>query len=201
MSAILNYEYFVLSADIVKNNRYQSGLSQALKRFGVDQVILKTVERQHNEDTFAIVAHNQLGQALGGIRIEVKTPNNKLPLEKCQTRYQNIIQQKINSTVTHEQIIVEICGLWSHPMGKGLNLGENLAFEATQLAIDLGADVITSMLPSHTIKHFTRLGYFFDREIPPMAYPDDRYLSTVVWYYSPRPPQIKFVENQFNLDV
>ena len=70
-----------------------------------------------------------------------------------------------------------------------------------QNPLDLGADVVVSMLPSHTLGYFTRLGFVMDRDIPVLAYPDDRYLSTVVWYLNPQPQQIKYVENQFNLDV
>lgn len=195
------YSYFISAAHSGLRYQYQEGLTHALSRFGVEQVVLKTVEKKSNEDTYVVLATNPAGFELGGIRIEIKTPQNRLPLEKCTTQHQATIQMKIDQYIRQNYVVAEICGLWASPLAKGTGLGPDLALQATQLSIDLGADIIVSMLPNHTLTYFTRLGFIADREIPVLAYPDDRYLSTVVWYMNPQPKKIKYVENQFNLDV
>lgn len=199
--SVFKYSFFISAAHSGLRYQYQDGLTHALSRFGVEQVVLKTVEKKSNEDTFVVLARNSQGLELGGIRIEIKTPDNRLPLEKCTTQYQATIQIKIDQHIKQKNVVAEICGLWASPLAKGSGLGSDLALQATQLAMDLGADVIVSMLPSHTLPYFTRLGFVTDREIPVLTYPDDRYLSTVVWYLNPQPLQKKYVENQFNLDV
>lgn len=195
------YNYFISAAHSGFRYQYQDGLTHALSRFGVEQVVLKTVEKKSNEDTFVVLATNSMGIELGGIRIEIKTPENRLPLEKCTTKFQSAIQVKIDRYIKQSYVVAEICGLWASPLAKGTGLGSDLALQATQLALDLGADVVVSMLPSHTLNYFTRLGFVMDREIPVLAYPDDRYLSSVVWYLNPQPQKVKYVENQFNLEV
>ncbi|MBY0452028.1 MAG: hypothetical protein K2P92_03265 [Bdellovibrionaceae bacterium] len=199
--AAFSYNYFISAAHSDMRGQYQDGLASALSRFGVDQVVLKTVEKKSNEDTFVVLATSSAGHELGGIRIEIKTPENRLPLEKCATKFQTTIQMKIDQYVQQNYIVAEICGLWASPLAKGTGLGADLALQSTQLALDLGADVVVSMLPSHTLGYFTRLGFVTDRDIPVLTYPDDRYLSTVVWYLNPQPKQMKYVENQFNLEV
>ena len=182
------FQYFISDADQDMYNNYQNGLFQALERFSVGGVILTTVEKNAKEETFVICAHANK-QAIAGVRLEIKSVQNVLPIEKCDVVQKNIISTKINQYTQNKKTIAELSGLWVSPDNKGGGLGRRLILEATQLALGLGICTLIAMPPAHTINYFTSLGFVPDQDIPPLAYPDDRYISRVVIYMNPTQDQ------------
>ena len=193
--------YFISAADNRLRKIYQDGLAFALQKFGVDQVVLATVEKNYCEDTYIILVFDCFGIAIGGIRIEIKSPYNKIPIEKCKAPYQKLIQSKIDRESLNSNVVAELAGLWVKPEARGMGLGPQLVFEATELGFGLGCDSLICMPPKHTIDYFTRLGYVVDTEIPLMVYPDERYLSSVAWCKNTKSKNLKLVSSQFSLDV
>lgn len=183
------FNYFVSDADANMYNQYQLGLSKALERFSVDGVVLTTIERNAKEDTYVICAHSAKHQTIAGIRLEVKSNSNFLPIEKCDVPQRKLISYKIERLTKHNKSIAELSGLWVSAEHKGADLGRRLVLEATELALGLGVNTLIAMPPGHTIKYFTSLGYVADTEIPQLAYPDDRYISTVILFVNPNTSQ------------
>ena len=194
------FKYAVSSADKVLRSHYKNGLTHALRQFNVDHVVLSHAEIKPSEDTYIILAHAKSEIALGGIRLEIKSSSNKLPIESCCTSHQVNIQRKIDSLFRSGKMIAEVSGLWVNAAVKGLGLGPKLVLEATTLGLDLGLDALVCLPPQHTYDYFKRLSYSADPDIPPMAYPDDRYISTVAWLYRAQPANIKYALNYFDLN-
>lgn len=165
---------------------YQQGLRSALERFGVNKVVQSSIVKLITSDTYAILSLDANGKALGGIRLEVKSAVNRLPLEKIETAFSGILNQKIAMQSVHNNKLAEICGLWVSEEASGRGLGSKLALEATKLGMHLKMNTLVSMLPAHTLDYFLRLAFVADPDLPQLAYPDDRYLSTVVWFYLSR---------------
>lgn len=174
---------------------YQQGLKGALERFGVERVVLSTITDSNSSDTYTILSQDSKGRSLGGIRLEIKSEYNVLPLEKIKNIFADILSQKIISQTQANYRVAEICGLWVSEEAKGRGLGADLALAATKLGINLKINTLVSMLPAHTLDHFLKLGYVPDPDLPKLAYPDDRYLSTVVWYYVPEVNKIQEIRN------
>lgn len=199
------FKYFLSAADDEMKSDYQFGLASALSKFGVDQVILTTVEKNNHEDTYIIAAQLNSGEDIGGIRIEIKSPLNLLPIEKCDIQQKEIINNRIKQLTEGNRLIAELSGLWVNDDYKGLGLGKRLVLEATELALGLGVNIITAMPPTHTKPYFTSLGFVPDAEIPLLAYPDDRYISTVVMFFNPNQSKLiiedKVALNQLDFEV
>jgi len=166
---------------------YYSGLSSALKKYNVDSTILPTVNRFGSNDTKYIIVELD-GLQLGGIRIEIKSLTNQLPIEKSNIKVSDAINEKIKY-LTHDGMftIAEICGLWANSDAKkqfnGVSgLGKILARKALELSIDSKVDLILSVLPQHTLPYFLDLNFNLDPNLQNIFYPDDRYLSSIVWY-------------------
>ena len=191
----LNYLSFVSAEKPNLWSKYQAGLRDVLIHFGVDQVVLSTAPHQLSEDTYVIIAFDKNNFTLGGIRLEIKSSQNKIPLEKIehQIRERLSIKIKIESDQSKGKL-AEVCGLWVSREAKGLGIGSELAYQATRLATDLKIHTLISLLPTHTLNYFLSLGYQIDPSMPRISYPDDRYISTVVWYYVPD----KFLRNSIS---
>lgn len=180
-----DYRYLVSAADKYLSDTYYLELSNVLRKYGVDEVILNSVEYQYLEDTYIILVKSDSGQNIGGIRVEFKSLQNLLPIEKLHTPYQKFLNSKISELWNSGFSIAELSGLWVNKdiqfnqfNGK---LGPELCRRAYKLALGLKADYVVAMPPMHTRDMFLNLGFIADLEIPPMAYPDDRYISSILW--------------------
>ncbi len=191
------YQYFVSTADSIMQTEYYNGLADALKKFNVDKVVLSTAQPKSSDDTYIILAKNKNDIAIGGIRIEIKSQFNSLPIEKSEIPYKKNVAEKMRQLTEQNKTIAEISGLWVNSEGKRASgfgaLGPGLCLEATQLALGLGIDVLVCLPPQHTFNYFKNLGYVAPADIPPMAYPDDRYLSTFAWFFRAEPAKLKLV--------
>lgn len=180
-----HFKYFLSDTDQNLLSEYQIGLGMALRKFSVDGVILSTAEQNPKEETCIICAFSGFKKPVAGIRLEIKSEQNYLPLEKCRVYQKPQIMNFLNSLVQQNLSIAELSGLWVDPHQKGFGLGSRLVKEATELAIGFGIETIVAMPPLHTINYFFKIGYVQEKSIPQMAYPDDRYVSTVVYFTNP----------------
>ena len=142
------FNYFVSDADANMYKQYQLGLSKALQRFSVDGVVLTTIERNAKEDTFVICAHSAQHETIAGIRLEIKSQSNLLPIEKCDVPQRKLILNKIQKFTQNNKSIAELSGLWVSAEHKGADLGRRLVLEATELALGLGVNSLIAMPPT-----------------------------------------------------
>ncbi len=190
----LEFEYFLSSADDQLRTDYYTGLNKVLKKYGVDGVVLNTTNSLSSTNTIIVLAKNHFGESVGGIRIEIKTADNPLPLEKIATHYKNILNKKIQMLYKNEHTLAEICGLWVNSEVRNRTLNGKLAPELIKKAFEicdsLLVDNITAITPTHTTGHLIDLGFTPDKDIPTFAYPDDRYITTIMWRNKPTATKI-----------
>lgn len=164
---------------------YLQGLESALERFGVEKIVLLTICKQASDSTYVILSRNPVGRVLGAIRLEVKSENSSLPIEKIENSSSRILLHKINTQAKNGKKLAEICGVWVSAEAQGQGLGADLIFEVTRLGVKLNVDILIGVAAAHTLDYCLKLGYVVDPDLPKIVYPDDRYLSTVVWYHVP----------------
>ena len=181
----LEFEYFLSSADDQLRTDYYTGLNKVLKKYGVDGVVLNTTNSLSSTNTIIVLAKNSFGDSVGGIRIEIKTDDNPLPIEKISTRYKEILNSKIKNLYHNGTKIAEICGLWVDSDVRNYTikgkLGPLLSKTAFEVCEELEIDHVTAITPAHTTGIFLSLGFTPDSNVPSFAYPDDRYITTITW--------------------
>ena len=160
---------------------YLKGLKNALEHHGVDKTVLSTITINPTDNIYAILLIGPSEKILGGIRLEIKSSTNQIPLEKIRNSFTKILQRKVSLQSLNHNPLAEVSGLWVAKEFKGMKLSEDLAKQAMVLAKKLKISTLVSLLPTHTLNCFLNLGYVVDPDLPKFAYPDDRYLSTVVW--------------------
>lgn len=184
----LDFQYFLSSADDELRADYYAGLNKVLKKYGVDGVVLNTANSLSSEDTIIVLAKNTAGESVGGIRIEIKTDDNPLPIEKISTHYKSIINEKIKQIYIRRESIAELCGLWADSEIKSSvfnkKLGPMLCEIANQIVDDMQFENLVTLAASHTSKFVSVLNFQPDQNIPQFTYPDDRYISTLMWKHN-----------------
>lgn len=186
---LIRFKYFLSSVSNEYIEQYYHGQQSALKKHNI--LGIKAPHHFETTESIIICAHDSIDDAMvGGIRIEIKSDKHPLPIEKSQLRHVETFSFRVDQLKSQGLSIIEICGLWAHnenrPHLKTVSLGGQLCFQAVQLCLDLGFQVLTAIVPPHTLIHMEKLGFVTDELIHQIPYPDDRYLSSVIWYFNPQ---------------
>ena len=181
-----SFKQFLNSENTAWVEDYYAGLTSALKKYNVDGDILETVNRFGSRDTQYILVESK-NIILGGIRIEIKTADDLLPLEKSKLSHDAKLINRVNALTQNGRLtIAELCGLWTNSeakerLGGVKGLGQLLCDQAYKATRELGIDSMIAILPRHSLQFLLNLNFTVDPDLKDISYPDDRYLSTVVW--------------------
>lgn len=163
---------------------YMQGLQETFSKFGVDKVILEKIFEK-KDDSIIVILVSKFNIMAGGIRLELRVPGKLLPIEKIKSQLSIQVREKLNIHNDASGIVAELSGLWVLESFRGHGLAEQLILKATQEAAVYKIKSLVALPPKHTLDYFLKLGYVKDPDIQPISYPDDRYISTLVWYHVP----------------
>jgi hypothetical protein len=175
LNATSNKEYW---------QKYVQGHAQVLHDFGVDVLDSYGDEWAENPNVRLIIAEDEEGNAVGGIKLHKVHPNYLLPVQQAigeESPQLNVLIDKYSP-----EGVGEICGLWiSNKVGK-----RGLAYFLTRVAIAIceaeGITVIFGISSPFTLHMFQSLGYEVMRELGDNGnyfYPTQEFLSTAVAIY------------------
>ena len=186
---LIRFKYFLSSVSNEYSEQYFQGHQSALKKHNITG--LKIPNDFDTNDSIILSVHDAMDDVVvGGARIKIRSNEHPLPIEKTQIRHVEIFSSRVNQLMSQGLSVVEICGLWAHHQNrshlKSICFGSELSFQSLRLSLDLGYQVITAIVPPHTLVHTNKIGFIADELIHQIPYPDDRYLSTVIWYFNPQ---------------
>lgn len=177
------FEYFDLNKDSTYWKAYLDGQKKALQAFGVEKIIKS---ESVLKNAHLILATTNDGNIVGGFRFHCKTDNYLLPIEMNEYIYKDIINHKIQSILFEDENICELCGLWVDSKYRGHDIGYKLIVHTLEWAFKLNYENVIAMSSGHTFDLMIRAGFFKDKFINDFNYPDDRYLSQIVWAKKPQ---------------
>ncbi|HWN69972.1 MAG TPA: GNAT family N-acetyltransferase [Haliangium sp.] len=129
------------------------------------------IELPDPASTTLIAALTEGGEIVGGVRFLRRSPEAPLPLERIAARFGVHVSVPCGD-------VAEAGALWADRRLQGTGAGRMLAESTIALAPFLRIDMI--MILAHQFYHCLRpAGYVPVPELPPLPYPDDRYVSRV----------------------
>lgn len=173
--AVSNKEYW---------QKYVQGHAQVLLDFGVEVLDSYGEEWAKNPNVRLVIIEDELGNAVGGIKLHKVHPNYLLPVQQAIGEESPELNDIVNKYSVEG--VGEICGLWiSNKVGK-----RGLAYFLTRVAIaiceSLGIKVIFGISSPFTLHMFQSLGYEVMKELGDNGnyfYPTPDFLSTAVAIY------------------
>jgi hypothetical protein len=150
------------------------GQREAMRPFGIDHI----VRDETWPDAYLIAAQSEPGHLLGGLRIEQRTPDHRLPLERALGLPMAMQMKLIRRSVIGP---VEVCGLWVAEHRSEPGLGDRLVRLGLAVAAADGMAHAVAFCGQHSLPLALRTGFRFGRGEGVVAYPDSRYQSRIVW--------------------
>jgi hypothetical protein len=156
-----------------------SGQINALTALGVEGAVLGEEDYNPPPGTYASIVRDPLGEVLGGVRIHTRSSGRPLPLESGSNPFGPDLQRILAAT----QSVCEIKGLWVSRHAAGLHLSRKITAQGTALAYLLGHESVVGMAHARAFELISgTLGYVKDSRFPSIPYPDERFMSHIVWH-------------------
>ena len=156
-----------------------SGQKNALRQIGASDVVLTREDLVATPRTYAVVAKNLEGQAIGGVRIHSRLGTRKLPIESDSSPVTHAFRKKIEL----EPDVCELRGLWADLTLSKISISKLLVSNALTACYDLKFKSVIALAHLRSYRFVVApLGFELDTRIPPMPYPDERFESMVVWH-------------------
>ncbi len=163
---------------------FLTGHRQALQAYRISELASANETWTENPYTFVLVAEDlDEGTMLGGIRLHLADGQFLLPTEEAVGKLDPRLGEKIRADQPHRA--GEICGTWRSPQAAILRgLVPEMAVSVIAMTQPLGVRRVWGLAPTHTLHFWQRLGYRVDPTLGQdggFAYPDSRYVSSVVY--------------------
>jgi hypothetical protein len=192
----LAHEAYVIECVELSNNSklkldFSDGQKKALQDIGVsdDDVSSETISSLPG--TYGVIARAQSGEVIGGLRVHTRENGCLLPLESKDSP----LSLPARARLIQESRLCEVSGLWVAPHAAGRFLSRRIVAHAVALGYRLGSDAIVGLSHARAFRFITEpLDFEKDEIVPPMAYPDDRFLSFVVWHKAGLASILKHIE-------
>jgi hypothetical protein len=156
------------------------GQRAALRRHGLDHIVSGEV----HPDAYLVAAELESGALAGGLRLEERTPDHHLPLERAVDLPAGLLR-KLEFRAAEG--LMELCGVWvATPPAEPL-LAERLVHLGFAVARARAMGHVVGFGAQHSLPLALRVGFHFEAEDPAFPYPTPRYESRVVWLHLPRP--------------
>ena len=159
------------------------GQREAMRPFGIDHIV-------HGEiwpEAYLVAAESEPGRPVAGLRLEQRTADHRLPLERALA-LPDETQAKLDQRTAAG--IVELCGLWVAQPAPERDLGDRLVRLGLAVAAAEGLAHVVAFGGQHSLPLALRTGFHFEGGEPVFPYPDPRYQSRLVWQRLPAPTDV-----------
>ncbi len=155
------------------------GQRAALSPFGIDHLAQPGTQ----PDAYLVAAESPPGTPVGGLRLQQRLPERRLPLE-ASVALSPAIERKLARF--EREGIVELGGMWVANSDGEPNLPDRLVYLGLEVAAAAGMRHVVALGGQHSIPLALRTGFRLGGGEPVFAFPDNRYRSRLVWFRTPR---------------
>ncbi len=107
----LRFKAFHPINDVALSERYLTGHKQVLQDYGITNITTNNRVWIDMQSVYAIVAENEQGELVGGIRLQMADGVHPLPVEKAIGHMDGRIHDVVKSYA--DQGVGELCALWN----------------------------------------------------------------------------------------
>lgn len=145
--------------------RFVDGHRKMLEAYGVTKVTSAAETWIDDPDTYVIIAESSDDQRiLGGTRIQVRTPNMKLPMEDAIAKVDKNIYSYVDKIGDYN--VAEFCGLFNSKEVAGYGIGSMfLGRVAIAIASQIGIKCLMGLCSPATLRNSSRVGFEILRDL------------------------------------
>ena len=167
--------------DITLSERYLAGHKKVLEDYGITNITSNNRVWFDMPCVYAVVAENEDGELVGGIRIQLADGIHPLPVEKAIGHMDARIYDVVKSY--YENGVGELCALWNAKPVAGYGISILLTIAGISITNQCSCNTIVGICAEYTLKMFNSVGFVVDNTLGingVFHYPKEDYTARVL---------------------
>jgi len=161
--------------------RYIDGHVKVLKNYGITNITSNTQEWMDWDMVYGVVAEDEEGNLIGGIRVQIADGIHQLPVEKAIGR----LDPRIHDIVKMYQPdgVGELCALWNSKEVAGLGLSIVIVRAGISILNQIKCNTLMGICADYTLKMFKKVGFVVENNLGnngEFIYPNENYIARVL---------------------
>lgn len=177
----LKFKAFHPIKDISLSERYLSGHRKVLEDYGITNITTNTRVWLDMECVWAIVAENEEGELVGGIRIQMADGAHPLPVEKAIGKMDARIHDIVRRYYDHG--VGELCALWNAKSVAGYGISVLLTMAGISITNQVNCNTLMGICGDYTLQMFNNVGFVVDNTLGingEFYYPKEEFIARVL---------------------
>jgi len=169
--------------DVDTSMRYIEGHKHVLEAYGVKQVTSAKHDWLLDNDTYVIIVESENGDKIyGGGRIQIRSPQLKLPMEGAIAKIDSNIYQYMDNLGDYK--LAEFCGLFNSKEVAGYGIGSIfLGRIGVAISEQFGVENLLALCSPPTLRQCLRIGFGIIRDLGTNGtfyYPKEGLIATAI---------------------
>jgi hypothetical protein len=143
---------------------YMEGHVRVLVDYGIVNITSNNNTWMENPHIYCVIARDDSGEMVGGIRVQVADGIHPLPIELAV----GDVEPRIFSFVKDLAVdggIGELCGLWNSKKVKGIGLSTLLVRAGISMINQFNIQVLTGICGGYTLPMFAKVGFVINAKL------------------------------------
>lgn len=167
--------------DQALNKKFIEGHAQVLKDYGVTMITSNKPNWLDNDHVYCVVAYDEAGEMVGGVRLHIADWIHPLPLENALSELDPNIHKLVESF--KEEGVGELCGLWNAKKVAGVGISLVLMRASIAIIDQLNFKIGMGICAEYSLPLFQQVGFEVDTSLKnngEFPYPTDKYITRVI---------------------
>ncbi len=167
--------------DVNLSERYLSGHKQVLQDYGITNITTNNRVWLEMESVYAIVAENEAGELVGGIRLQMADGVHPLPVEKAIGHMDSRIHDVVKKYYEHG--VGELCALWNAKSVAGYGISVLLTMAGISITNQVNCNTLMGICGDYTLQMFKNVGFVVDNTLGingEFYYPKEDFIARVL---------------------
>ena len=167
--------------DLETSERFLKGHRQVLEDYGITNITSNNRVWFDMPCVYGVVAENEEGELVGGIRLQLADGEHPLPVEKAIGK----IDPKIHDVVNryYAEGVGELCALWNAKSVAGYGISLLLTRAGISIANQVNCNTMVGICGDYTLQMFTNVGFVVDNTLGTNGeffYPKEDFIARVL---------------------
>ena len=161
--------------------KYLKGHVTVLQDYGITNITSNNNLWMNMDCVYGVVAEDENGEMVGGIRVQIADGINPLPVEKAvgymDPSLYDIVKEYLPEGVG------ELCGLWNSKSIAGMGISILLVRAGISITNQLTCKTLMGICAGYTLKMFKKVGFVIDNTLGKggeFVYPNENYIAWVL---------------------
>jgi len=177
----LKFTAFHPIKDAALSERYIEGHRKVLEDYGITNITSNNRVWLDMETVYGVVAENEKGVLVGGIRIQMADGVHPLPVEKAighmDARIYDVVKKYFDNGVG------EISALWNAKEVAGYGVSVLLSRAVVSMTNQFGCNTLVGLCGEHTLQMLNNVGFVVDKTLGMNGgfyYPKEEFIARVL---------------------